>query len=530
MRKLFTRFQRMYHELWRIRCAGLGHKVYYPRPARRRSKFYVVKAGKIPGLYYDYHDALEQISGVSCAIWKSFNSLVEALAYQQTDDSTSDPTLPPPLYEIFTDGSFSSDPDRAGWAFVAVARAEEHQPYQSRQRQHHHCESVRLNPSDSEYLGADHLSNNTAELSAIGQALRWIQSPQAPVSSDGTTYVCLHSDSQYALNMTKGLSRPTVNKKLVKIVRQLYSSLPTTIHLTLNWTKAHESNELSAEAFWNNEADKLAAQGAAKGQPEAMLIDLNANILPTHDSADTASRSTSPVPPGPEPPTTTMSSPDPFDPDLLSTPMTPPHSPMQPLVHFDEDNDHLHRSGPFTPPDDPLPTPSRARHQLFASHKIVDNSSYSIHQLNTVSEPYSPGFELPLSSPLPTMDGPPARQPTNKRKRQPSPCQVNPTQRYNKRILQSLLSSVPLSPTLNPPAPPGAGTTSTTPQLVSSPANPDMDTPPASRLEPMTADPLLLPHNVDHTCSHLISRYFNHTNYVHPVSYTHLTLPTNREV
>ena len=233
MRKLFNRFQRMYHELWRIRCAGLGHKVYYPRPARRRSKFYVVKAGKIPGLYYDYHDALEQISGVSCAIWKSFNSLVEALAYQQTDDSTSDPTLPPPLYEIFTDGSFSNDPDRAGWAFVAVARAEEHQPYQSRKRHHHHCESVCLNPSDSEYLGADHLSNNTAELSAIGQALRWIQSPQAPVSSDGTTYVCLHSDSQYALNMTKGLSRPTVNKKLVKIVRQLYSSLQSIIDLTL---------------------------------------------------------------------------------------------------------------------------------------------------------------------------------------------------------------------------------------------------------------------------------------------------------
>ena len=29
----------------------------------------------------------------------------------------------------------------------------------------------------------------------------------------------------------------------------------------------------------------------------------------------------------------------------------------------------------------------------------------------------------------------------------------------------------------------------------------------------MIADPLLLPHNVDPTCSHLISRYFTHTNY-----------------
>ena len=72
MRKLFNRFQRMYQELWRIRSAGLGHKVYYPRSVRRKSKFYVVKAGHIPGLYYDYHDAQKQISGCPCAIWKSF--------------------------------------------------------------------------------------------------------------------------------------------------------------------------------------------------------------------------------------------------------------------------------------------------------------------------------------------------------------------------------------------------------------------------------------------------------------------------
>ena len=76
----------MYQELWRIRSAGLGHKVYYPRSVRRRSRFYVVKAGHIPGLYYDYHDAQEQISGFSCAVWKSFKSLTEALAYQQQSD------------------------------------------------------------------------------------------------------------------------------------------------------------------------------------------------------------------------------------------------------------------------------------------------------------------------------------------------------------------------------------------------------------------------------------------------------------
>ena len=76
----------MYQELWRIRSAGLGHKVYYPRAVRRRSKFFVVKVGRIPGLYYDYHDALEWISGFSCAFWKSFTTLTEALVYQRESD------------------------------------------------------------------------------------------------------------------------------------------------------------------------------------------------------------------------------------------------------------------------------------------------------------------------------------------------------------------------------------------------------------------------------------------------------------
>ena len=60
----------------------------------RKSKFYVVKEGHIPGLYYDYIEAEEQIYGYSKAIWRSLKTLAEALAYQAEDEAAS-PQEPP---------------------------------------------------------------------------------------------------------------------------------------------------------------------------------------------------------------------------------------------------------------------------------------------------------------------------------------------------------------------------------------------------------------------------------------------------
>lgn len=72
-------------------------------------KYYAVKKGKVPGIYYSWEDCKEQVSGFKGAVYKSFQSQEEARRYYES--STSKSSIVNSAKEIvsaYVDGSFAS--------------------------------------------------------------------------------------------------------------------------------------------------------------------------------------------------------------------------------------------------------------------------------------------------------------------------------------------------------------------------------------------------------------------------------------
>ena len=99
------------------------------------------------------------------------------------------------LISVYTDGSYSKaepslhTPSKAGWAFLAVPPTDD-------RVLHHQNNFLTLDPIDLHYHGATHKSNNTGEVTAIGEALAWIQ--QQPTDPAISYEIC--SDSYYGID------------------------------------------------------------------------------------------------------------------------------------------------------------------------------------------------------------------------------------------------------------------------------------------------------------------------------------------
>ena len=96
------------------------------------------------------------------------------------------------------------------------------------------------------FLGAGVGSNNTAELSAIAHAMRWL------LAESGSQAVVLRGDSEYALNIASGQWRAKANKELAASVRALWSEVESLRSLTPEHVRAHRGHR------WNERADHLA--------------------------------------------------------------------------------------------------------------------------------------------------------------------------------------------------------------------------------------------------------------------------------
>ena len=96
------------------------------------------------------------------------------------------------------------------------------------------------------FLGAEVGSNNTAELSAIAHAMRWL------LSENDSRDVVLRGDSQYALNIASGEWRAKANKDLAGSVRALWSEVASLHSLYAEHIRAHRGHR------WNERADHLA--------------------------------------------------------------------------------------------------------------------------------------------------------------------------------------------------------------------------------------------------------------------------------
>ena len=82
---------------------------------------------------------------------------------------------------------------------------------------HSRCGHVVTDTQDARYLGAERATNNTAELTAIACALRYVcgDQPGRPV--------LIRYDSLYAGNMATGIWRARKNLRLVQRVRALWA-------------------------------------------------------------------------------------------------------------------------------------------------------------------------------------------------------------------------------------------------------------------------------------------------------------------
>ena len=96
-------------------------------------------------------------------------------------------------------------------------------------------------------MGATTLSNQTGELSGLGEALLFFK-----YFSDRAA-LTIYSDSQWAINVTMGQSNAKEHKALAKFVSDLYKELERRV--TLVWVQSHSGHR------WNEWADKLADFG-----------------------------------------------------------------------------------------------------------------------------------------------------------------------------------------------------------------------------------------------------------------------------
>ena len=106
-----------------------------------------------------------------------------------------------------------------------------------------------------DFLGAEVGSNNTAELSALAHALRWL------LVNEGDSPTTIHGDSEYALRIAQRIYRAKANRALAKRVQELWDEVASLRSLTGNHVRAHKGHR------WNERADHLAFRCMQGEQP-----------------------------------------------------------------------------------------------------------------------------------------------------------------------------------------------------------------------------------------------------------------------
>ena len=151
---------------------------------------------------------------------------------------------------IYVDGSCSENRNvtsetRAGWGLCVIVD----DSGSGNGRGHLLTElngSVVTNTEEKGYLGAEVGSNNTAELSAIAHALRWL------LGESKIETAVIRGDSNYALNIASGLWRAKANRDLARRIRDLWDEASGIISLNGEHVPAHRGHR------WNERADHLA--------------------------------------------------------------------------------------------------------------------------------------------------------------------------------------------------------------------------------------------------------------------------------
>ena len=165
-------------------------------------------------------------------------------------------------WTIYVDGSCPANRDvdattPASWAFVVVEGDLSH-GRGAGEVVHEEAGSVLTDPKAPGFLGAEVGSNNTAELSAFAQALRWLlmQTSDEPA--------LIRADSIYAGNLADGSWKPKANRALVARVQALWKEVQEQREVAWDHVRAHRGHR------WNERADHLAGRHALGEPPDPM--------------------------------------------------------------------------------------------------------------------------------------------------------------------------------------------------------------------------------------------------------------------
>jgi len=175
----------------------------------------------------------------------------------------------PDTVEIYTDGSAAFTRLRkksfAGWGFavfdVGLPKSEETAACLA-------FGPVVVSQDHRMYLGAQRLTNNTGEMTAVLEALLWIlgiaEATHLHTSSCSTLQqyssliakpICLITDSRYVIGLCLGKTEPKENLMLAVLLKHIFDKASSIVDLSIDWVKGHSGcpgNEL---------ADSLATKG-----------------------------------------------------------------------------------------------------------------------------------------------------------------------------------------------------------------------------------------------------------------------------
>jgi len=248
-----------------------------------KSKFYAVRNGRETGVFRTWAECQEKVKGFSGAKFKSFPSLEEATRFacgvttnqsnasilSKTGSNSSKPkkgSMSNKLsvlsnnvsssfrYLIYTDGACKGNSDvakkqsPAGWGAVILENEES-----SLRTVKEIYGPVQTNPLNEGFIGAQVMSNNTGELSAIGHALQYMVDHSGELSEGD---IVIRYDSIYAANSIIGIYNGEKNVALISSCREIYRRATAIYSVTFEKVKGHSNDK------YNDIADELANRGA----------------------------------------------------------------------------------------------------------------------------------------------------------------------------------------------------------------------------------------------------------------------------
>ena len=166
------------------------------------------------------------------------------------------------MYHIYVDSSCLGNQNvdeetPAGWGVVVITGSND-LGRGNGEIFHEFNGRVITDADESKFIGAEVGSNNTAELTAFAEALRWV------LSEGGDSEIVIKTDSQYAGNQATGNWKAKANRELVAHVQALWNEVSQLRDLSWDHVKAHSGHR------WNERADHLAIRAANNEAPVSL--------------------------------------------------------------------------------------------------------------------------------------------------------------------------------------------------------------------------------------------------------------------